>query len=247
MNIATCHFKEDLSWLENSQYPVHVIGKEGGDTDKLNQEKFSSINIVPNFANEAGSYLWYIVNNYHSLPDKVAFIHGHENSPHQRMPIFHAIEKFKNNEFVDINRFINFYVLIIPNSFYDNVWQGLLGSFFGKTPKLVRCRGMAQFIVSKKLIQSRPIDFWSFLYQETLRMCKEHPELSTAIGHFYETFWHIIFGADSPIEDQSRPNLVNIDSKLINLQKDPEEDYVDLFIDSECKIYSPWEFMQALI
>ena len=222
MHIVTCHFKEDLSWLENSSYPVHVIGKEGGNTNQLDKNKFRSVNIIPNFAKEAGSYLWYIKNNYHNLPEKMAFIHGHENSPHQKMPVFEAIDRFKDQRFADLNRHINLHVLIIPNSFYDQVWQGLMQPFFGDVPKVINCRGMAQFIVAKELIESRPIYFWNFLYEETLKICTKDPKASVSFGRFYETFWHIIFGADSLKE------------------------YVDIFVDSECKIYGPWQFIQAV-
>lgn len=245
MEIVSCHFKEDLRWLELSPYPVHIVGKEGGDSH-LYKGKFASVDVIPNFANEAGSYLWYIASNYERLPESVSFIHGHETSTHQKISIFEAINKYGNLPFVDLNRFMNFYLLLLPNSTFQFVelWNFLLAPTLGRCPKVVNFRGMAQFSVHRDVIRSRSKEFWEGLYEKTRRLC-DTPSRTYVMGWFYEATWQLIFGLESPLEDQSRVNLAQIDNFLSH-RPAVIDDYVDLFLDSSLKIYGPWEFMKKL-
>lgn len=245
MEIVSCHFKEDLGWLERSPYPVHVVGKEGGDTHALDRGKFASVQVVPNFANETGSYLWYIANNYDNLPERMAFIHGHETSGHQRMPVFDAIRNYGNLPFADLNRFMNFYCLFLHDSTYQyrKLWGFLLEPFLGPCPKVVNFRGMAQFSVCRDVVKSRPKEFWEFLYDRTRDLCDSRPR-TYVMGCFYEAVWHLIFGVDSPLEDESRTNLAQLDGDLVCGRIG--DDYMDIYMDSNLKVYGPWGFIKKL-
>lgn len=77
--IVTSHWKEDLNWLKKSKYPVVLIDHEGSDPPAI-----EPTTIIPNRGNESSSYIRYIIDNWDSLPDYVAFIHGHETSHHQK-------------------------------------------------------------------------------------------------------------------------------------------------------------------
>lgn len=246
MEIISCHFKENLGWLEGSPYPVHIVGKEGGDTHRY-VGKFSSVNIMPNFAKEAGSYLWHIANNYENLPERMSFIHGHETSGHQKVPIFEAIEEYKEEPFVDLNRFMNFYCLILPDSVYPfrKLWEVLLEPFLGDCPTVINFRGMAQFSVSRDLILSRPKSFWLHLYEKTKLLCQDD-STSFVVACFYEAFWHIILGGESPLADESRPNLVAENGTLILKFHKKPSGYVDVFVDSNGEVYGPWAFMKKI-
>lgn len=222
MEIVSSHFNEDLQWLENSPYPVHIVAKQG--CVPVKKEKFSSVDIIPNFANETGSYLWYILNNYDNLPEKIVFIHGHEHAFHQRIPVFQSIELYKEFDFVDINRHTNYYVWIVPDSEYHLLWDRLLSPFFGQVPKVINFRGHAQFIVSKELILNKSKEFWKFLYEQTFQLCQNNEELSKKIAIFYENIWHIIFGKESPMFN----------------------DYFDMFADSNFKSYTLWQFIKEI-
>lgn len=255
MEIVTCHYREDLRWLEGSPYPVHVVGKEGGDTGLLDASKFASVDVIPNFGLEASSYLWYVIKNYENLPERMAFVHGHENSPHQRLPIFDSIEKYGfHASFVDLNRCMNEYMILIPNSPFCILWDQIMGAGFGPIPKIINFRGMAQFAIHGDCVRYRPKWLYEKLFEDTLRV-SEHQILSKWIGYFFEAFWHVIFGLDSPIEDKTRINILQSDSAiyldtgriLVDCSKDAFGDYVDIFVDSSLKVYNgPWEFMQAL-
>lgn len=262
MEIVTCHYKEDLRWLESSPYPVNVVGKEGGDTVLLDPSKFKSVEIIPNFGLEASSYLWYIIENYGNLPERMAFIHGHENSPHQRIPIFESIEKYGlHSSFVDLNRCMNEYMILVPKSPFCILWERIMQADFGPVPKIINFRGMAQFSIHRECIRYRP----KWMYEKLLNIMLEISKISESdyerhflpkwIGYFFEAFWHVIFGLDSPIEDKPRINIQSDSSTiyldtgrvLVDCSGDVLGDYINVFMDSTLKVYKgPWEFMQAL-
>ena len=54
-------YREDISWINKLECPSRVYDK-GKD--------------IPNVGREAETYLRYIIENYHSLPDHVAFLQG---------------------------------------------------------------------------------------------------------------------------------------------------------------------------
>lgn len=249
LEIVSCHYKEDLRWLENSPYPVHVIGKEGGGTAELNRSSFASIEVVPNFGHESSSYLRYMFREYENLPDRAAFIHGHETAHHQRIPILEGIEKFGHLPFVDLNRTINVHMITRPESDlrYGFMWDEIIGPETGtRMPLYVNFRLGGQFVVSRELIRSRPRDFYARAYSRTMEMCSENPGLSKYLAMFFETFWHLIFGAESPIEDKSRPNFFAVEDKLLLDTSMVPEEYVDMFIDSWASICGPAGFMHKL-
>lgn len=251
MEIVTCHYREDLRWLESSPYPVNVVGKEGGDTISLDASKFKSVNIIPNFGLEVSSYLWYIFNNYDALPERMAFIHGHESSIHQRIPILESIEKYgSSSHFVDLNRHMNAYLIMKPESFFSVLWDGLMRPCFGEMPKVVNFRGMAQFAIHRDTVRHRPKWFYEKLFEVSLTISRTKG-MSEMLGYFFESFWHIVFGLDSPLEDRPRDNLRDRGGQLFWIREgrfDAEkEDYLDIFLDSNFRVYDgPWEFMQAL-
>lgn len=251
MEIVTSHLREDLRWLESSPYPVNVVGKEGGDTILLDPSKFKSVETIPNFALEASSYLWYIIKNYDGLPERISFVHGHESSIHQRIPIFKSIEKYGlHSHFVDLNRHMNAYLIMKPESHFCLLWDELMRPCFGAMPKVVNFRGMAQFAIHRDVVRHRP----KWLYEKLLEVSFEISRtkgMSEMLGYFFESFWHVIFGLDSPLDDRPRTNLRDRGGQLFWIREGrfeaEDEDYLDLFMDSSFKVYDgPWEFMRAL-
>ena len=77
MEICTSHFNENLEWLKKSPWTVNIVHHEGGDS-------VDATFTIPNKGYEATAYLKYIIERYDSLPDFIAFIHGHEYADHQQ-------------------------------------------------------------------------------------------------------------------------------------------------------------------
>lgn len=78
LTIVTSHWKEDLEWLKKSPFPVVLIDKVGSAPSHLTPQI-----ITENRGLNLSTFFTYIINNYDSLPEHMAFIHGHEKSYHQ--------------------------------------------------------------------------------------------------------------------------------------------------------------------
>ena len=181
IKIVSNKFNEDVSWIENSKYEKEIIEKE------------------INYGNEALSYLIFICKNYNKLPDKVAFIHGHEYSYHQQYHILEAIEKYKDQDFISLNgenciayNYLNRNHPWFPSGelnygLFDFFWNELM-SDFGSCPKKLIFQPCAQFIVDKKLILSNSLDFYQQIHNFIL-----DKKLGKIIAVFLEFVWHIIF------------------------------------------------------
>ena len=160
MEIVTCHYKENLEWLkQQSDYKVIIVHKEGGDVVDYTY-------CIPNIGLEATAFLYYIIERYDTLPDHVAFIHGHENAGHQ----------LGDRSLLDMIRTatINKYSFIPLN----NLWRFCFKGQFNHVCKemyewmgiivpdiFIACSG-AQFIVAKHLILRNTKQFYMDLYKK---------------------------------------------------------------------------------
>jgi hypothetical protein len=193
LHIVTSHWKEDLTWLTKSKFPVILIDKEGADPSPITPQ-----HVITNQGMEASAYLKYIVENYDSLPDAVAFIHGHETSPHQRhtRPLLELIESANVTKygFIPINNYQ------CAGSFTD--WEGVrFETFFRqlciplKEPvpytnsPWIHEYG-AQFVVSRDRILKNP----KMLYEGWLHIMMTQPDFSSEFAYILERSWHVIFG-----------------------------------------------------
>lgn len=204
--IVSCRFKEDLNWLKTAKYPVVVVAKEGSDPLKY----FKSF-VIPNKAREAGSYLWYICKFWDDLPNKVAFIHGHENSLHQDNSILEMIDKHKDKEFWGLNgkNCVSYHDLTQAHPYFpsdanganafDVLWEAFMKENFGQRPDTLFLESAAQFIVSRDRIKRLPLSFYNRALQIICSPFNNSDELDKIIGIFFECTWHIIFGEPTHI------------------------------------------------
>ncbi|NDB85815.1 MAG: hypothetical protein EB127_24405, partial [Alphaproteobacteria bacterium] len=155
----------------------------------------------------------FICNYWNSLPEKIAFIHGHEYSTHQCIPIFKAIELFKGKEFHGLNgpRIVAYYYFFedVPNLWFNNplnVWSHIGLNRFFCMPKQFVFQGATQTILSKRLIKFYPKQF----YEDILtRIMSASEEEAWYIGLFLELVWHTLF-------QQSAINFELIDMEINN-------------------------------
>jgi len=175
---------------------VTVVHKEGGDPV---EECFNCVS-VPNEGFEAKSYLYFIITRYSTLPEYTAFIHGHEHAHHQRgdRPILELVR--------DAN--IEKYDYIPLNNFWQcvnmNYTHSYLEPFFENQPRTFITCGGAQFIVSKKSIQSVPLETYETIYNAMN---------TKADATRIELVWQYIFMKDYniiPREDFFTPSIKTI-------------------------------------
>jgi hypothetical protein len=209
--IVSAHYKEDLEWLKKSPWRVVVCDKPGSAYMTFDKDPTCTLN--ENRGREASSYLKYIIENYDNLPDKMAFIHGHEHAVHQKYPggLLQAIKEAKTNEFefISLNNWIHMKKEAGPDpkipvhqnaqefgehpKVYEemrNNWETVFKPILGiEIPDYFRFPSSAQFIVSKHAIMRRPKE----VYQKLFDFMMEPGADDWARGVAMEFTWHMLF------------------------------------------------------
>lgn len=194
--IVSSHYKEDIKWLENYFLPVVIVSKEGGDYKNINYEAYLNVHLIPNKLREAGSYLWFIVNYWNHLPERMFFIHGHETSDHMKMSLPDAIKKYYDRPFQDFNHFFTYNLKITQEQdLFIEMWNKLMAYRFGSIPTEIFFEFGAQFVVSKSVVKNHPLSFYRKLYDYTCEKA-ENSHIDYLMGVFFETIWPIIFNPD---------------------------------------------------
>ena len=200
MNIVTSHWKEDLTWLTKSTYPVILIDKEGADPPP-----FTPQHVIPNKGQETSVYLKYIIENYDSLPDYVAFIHGHESAWHHRYPYplldVIAAANIEKYDYISLNNYTRKYRFKDTghfegedyNVYFETKWDIYEFPKERKPPHdyLIECPIAAQFIVAKSRILAHTKESYIKWYNQVMSDIDEGKQY---IAVFFEYTWHILFG-----------------------------------------------------
>lgn len=196
--IVSSHFNEDLNWLKQSPWPVKVYTHAGGTKPAISATK-----VLKNVGSEASAYLAYIVDNYDNLPDRVAFIHGHEHAWHHRKGhIFtqlHNIQtndEFNNKQYITLNgRYLRTHGA--RGKALHKVWDNFKDHFGSEPPKIHKIKGnatchdcCAQFVVTKERIRAVPLAQWK-KWLEFSQTPSSH-----RVGYVFESMWHRIFGEE---------------------------------------------------
>lgn len=163
MEICTCHYKYDIEWLKKSPWPVTVVHKDGGD--EFDRDHFVNTWTIPNVGLEVTSYLYFIIKRWDSLPDRVVFLHGHEDSYHQKAgrPLLELIHDANPNfPYVSLNnswRCVNSFSQLAP------INDSIAKFGFEELPERFITDSSAQFIVTREAIQRYPKEAYQELYK----------------------------------------------------------------------------------
>jgi PKD repeat protein len=206
----------------NINYDNYVIvcAKYKKNTDFLKEIPIKSIVItknidVTNKANEASSYLHYIIMNYINLPENIIFIHDEDSSWHHEGKISENIYKWideyekKGSTYYEFNNIIydkntelklkhkNIYHMFIK--YWNYIFDLPITDFENtKSSKYVCC---AQFIVSKNVIKKRPLSFYKKIYNWIYLNSDDNgkithvnnPNSGYSMGLYLEWTWYNIF------------------------------------------------------
>ena len=191
--IVSSHYNEDISWIVNQEYDYLIYTKSHNSPPSVPVNKMV---YTPNKGNEASSYLWYIINNYDSLPESVAFIHGHFLAWHQDTDILTAIRKYNGEEYMTLNDKSR------RNIFNDNC--GTEGNAIGNwnwtingmteigmdvpIPKKLEFTQCGQFVVTRNRIRSNSLNFYKRCMDWLIRT--SYPDAIS--GRVFEHSWHYI-------------------------------------------------------
>jgi len=187
MKIVVAHYNEDLSWLDKINAD-HIIYSKGYTNLKY------SFHILPNVGREADTYLYYIINNYYSLDDIIVFLQGD--------PFDHChdvVDKVNNiNNDNDVKWLCSNWGPLtkdyqggpgsIPLPLLD-ICEKLFNKKFDNTKTFTFSPG-AQYIVPKKFILNKSLDWWKYCYF----VFNEYIETSP---WSYERIWPEIFNYEN--------------------------------------------------
>jgi hypothetical protein len=124
---------------------------------------------IPNKANEATTYLYYIIKNYENLPKNMIFIHDENESWHHEgkisEKIYEWIQEYKKNgeSYYEVNNLPQI-MKGWENKSHEKFWNEIFFVYFGEYNKCKKVDGKcsAQFIVSKNNILKHP----KYLYEK---------------------------------------------------------------------------------
>ena len=163
LTVVVSAFKENVTWLHRmSRYDVHMYGHAGGTVFE---------NMVPlNKGAEASAYLSYIINNWHALPPRIAFIEANEKSWHQKHDMVARIAQCMKSS----KAYIGLNMYRIDTAYFDTVWNyhlfkpvwdGVLRPHVHtECPRRIVADGSGQFMVTADAIRRWPLIMYEDLY-----------------------------------------------------------------------------------
>jgi hypothetical protein len=192
-DIVVARYNEDVEWVNefsDSKFNLKIYNK-GEDNISVDAIKLENLGRDPH------TFITYIIDNYNDLPDYVVFLQGNPFD-HQKN-VIDVIKNHNNEDYVFLSdhvideSIVSWYehlveltaVMTYPNmrryslSETSNV---ILGS---ETPNKCRFAAGQQYIVDKKYILNRDIDF----YKNVL----EHFKLDFVLPWHIERLWFNIF------------------------------------------------------
>jgi hypothetical protein len=189
--IVASHYSEDLKWLvDQKEYPFVVYSKNEAEVSKYNLPS-TSVHILPNKGKESSSYLKYIIDNYHNLPDHVAFCHGHETAWHQDKTLLEALGEYNGEEYWSLNN--TYYRNILYKGCQENqVWWHICWSWYAinlPLPELMEHTMSAQFVVPKESILRNPLEFYEKCYD---MLMDQFLLEDLRLGIMFEQLWYYI-------------------------------------------------------
>lgn len=162
MEICACHHKYDIEWLKKSSWPVTIVHKEGGD--EFDRDHFVNNWTIPNIGLEVTSYLDFIIKRWDSLPERTVFLHGHEDSYHQKSGR-HLLELIRDANpkypYVSLN---NSWRCVNSDAQLSAISHSIVKFGITELPMRFITDSSAQFIVSREAIQRYPKEVYQELY-----------------------------------------------------------------------------------
>jgi hypothetical protein len=187
--IVSSHFREDVSWLDDSDFPYLVVSK-GDDIPQVR-----NYSIIPNRGLEFGSYIWYLLSHWDNLPEKIAFVHGHRDAYHQQFPIDQSIRNLCEAEFASLNGEFSLAIHRLDGEHpwfsrnFRSMWDFLGLNSVCSSPSVAAIQPSTQCVISRNILKSRGRSFWERIFYSIMSH-EAHYHLALVM----EVAWPIIFG-----------------------------------------------------
>ena len=166
-------YKEDISWLERVPLDIKVYIYDKSDGS------------VPNVGRDPHTFMWHIVEHYDELDDYTCFAQGH---PFDHCPKELFFEKVINSK-LDYDELGTVVFNAVGNGESGNMpLTKLYKELMGREQfSFEFCWGM-QIILSKRLIQRRPKEFYMKIRDMAEELYKD-PFMMPALERIWRTIW----------------------------------------------------------
>jgi len=177
MHLVIALYNEDLTWLNQLSFNHTIYNKGNSTIDSIP---------LPNIGRESDTFLNYILNNYHNLPDTIAFLQGNP-FPHCGN-IIQRLKEYNSNELEGLNGGL-FYNKIDGCPTHcglriAEVYQKLFN--INNNPDEVYFTTGGQYIVPKRYITNKTYSWWEQAYSI-------HQEYIDDSPWVYERLWPYIY------------------------------------------------------
>ena len=221
--VVVAHYDENLNWCLNldSSFNIIIYSKTNRNYHFIDHNKGKDVPM----------YLKYIIDNYHNLPDKILFLHGHQMSYHQDFPSDYIIKNvdWNSSEYFSVNSRNSYQEVSSKFSKSENSFTWLRDNwsiFGGELPfpeDGLFFYPSSQFVVSKELITQYKKEFWINLYKWI-----ETSELDSFISsRIIEYTWHYILTKNPKDQIINKifinKNLKTLSVSLINFTMNEEK------------------------
>lgn len=187
MDVVISKYKEDIKWSHNlSNLNIKIYNK----SDEYNEDFIH----LKNIGREAHTYLTHIVNNYDNLSDYTCFLQGNPFD-HLNVSLDKLIDVIKSNEdFIPLNVYFECNMNGLPHHNNLELDKLIFDEYFIEKPEKVKFVVGAQFIVSKKSIKRRKVEFYKKLLNQFYRDdISNHPIGGNKMPWVMERVWYYIF------------------------------------------------------
>ena len=209
MRIVVAKYNENVDWTKKLIHNVTIY-------DKSEHPIEGSIKLK-NVGREGETFLYHIVNNYHNLDDVTVFLQGNPFDHLQLLVGWRVIttdeEKNKvidkmNTELNDDCGFSTFYQVLhnCPDGTNNVSAKNDCIKYYGVSYNSFTVSPGAQYIVPKKNILSRPLEFWKNLHSAMY----DNERLN---GYSQEQLWYLAYNhqmnTDISFHDEEKMRCIN--------------------------------------
>ena len=205
--VVVSKHSEDVEWVKKIKYPCLIY-------DKSNTPVESSIH-RPNIGREAETLLYYIITNYHSLPDKTIFLQGDPRSN----PVTYTYDEVINEVNKEHDNSLKTILTWEGHTDINQYWLktcGILNSLLFEGDSMVKYSSGVQYVIPKDIILNRPIDLYVTLHMLVVKF--GHKGLIASLDNLnggidawtMELVWGSIFNINKKLKENYATQLYSL-------------------------------------
>lgn len=205
--VVVSKYSEDVEWVRKLNHPYLIYDKSTNPID-------SSIH-RPNIGREAETLLYYIITNYHSLPNKTIFLQGDPRSN----PVTYTYDEVIS----EVNKeHVNELKTILTWEGYTDINQywlktcGILNSLLFEGDSMVKYSSGVQYVIPKDVILNRPLNLYVTLHMLVVKfghkgLIANLDNLNGGIDAWtMELVWGSIFNKDKKLKENYAAQLYSL-------------------------------------